>query len=425
MRSTLSGLQAKGSCPLFTPALDLDADARCLIGLPECRSRATRVLERHPDFTEDDAWAAVVSGYLDVVATLCGRLYAAYWRFIATRLQPILSHPLFAVHLVMSEDEEREAVLEPMSTYFLNSLRTLESDPNALRTDSVSERRLRVRPFGWSPVNDPLDGSLSLLIMRQGRHMWWPNAFMYSPLAYHLRSAGLAQVVSVERIVCRNCKKDFSARCLAGRCPECYGSLTVRVSKYLLSTRHIENHIRKGAARSASGGPPNAIQCVWGTLAAEPVVTRAAKDIGARPGEVGPSEHAECLDELRRDMVIALERAKSLWLKVMKRSRRSACAIAVLLSLAALEAVPEASAWVQASGGPQTQFIAFGGPEWLGKIVRELRRRSIRGDSVVTQAQLLLPGVLQAIGVTKHVSLTPGNVRVILCRLRKGLSARR
>ena len=382
-------------------ALDLERDAKSLIDLPECRDSAGRMLERHPGLTKDDVWAAVVSAFLDIAAADFGPLYSAYWRFIAERLQPLLNHPLFGIQLALSEDEKRSAVLEPMSCYFLDSLRTLRSDPNILRTDSDGGKRLRVRPFGWSPGSDPLNGSLSLLILRQTRRTRWPNALMYSPLAYHLRSAGLAEIVVVERTICRRCKKDFSGCCLAGRCPQCHGPLTDRASKYLLSTRHIETRIREGAA----GIPARPI--------AEPAMAKFAKDIAARSREISPSEDAESADELRQDLVIALERARLLWLKVMKRSRRGACGIAVLLSLTGIERVPETSEWMQPKA------------EWLVRVVRELRRRSIGGDSVVKQAQLLLPWVFQAVGVTSSVRLTVGNIRVILCRLRKGLFSKR
>ena len=351
---------------------DFREDAQCLVRRASCRAWIVHVCDAHTDLTEADAEAALTSAYMEVMTISCRGLFAAYEGWIASRLQRFLHLAMKMIRLELSSAKRREQVLEPMARFFLESLRTLESNPNRLAVDLG--RRLAVRPFGWSPGHDDLDVFLSLLIVRQVKGRYWPKAFKYSPFAYYLRSETLAAIENVERLICESCGKEFFQRSLS-ECPECGGRICRTEAKYLLSESHAEAHF----ARIPSSR------------------------------EEGPRLRAEREDLQRRAFNIAMGRALEIWKGTVGRTRKNCCRIAILCSLADLDDVP----------GP-TQL---GCPrhEWLRRIVNRFFDGSLQWETIAQHARMLLPRVAMALGVTPCATLSDENSRTIISRVRTSL----
>ncbi|KPL01980.1 MAG: hypothetical protein AMK75_03370, partial [Planctomycetes bacterium SM23_65] len=223
-----------------------------------CRNWITHVCDGRTNLTDADAEAALLSAYVEVMSTGRPRLFAAYESWVAFRLEKSLFPAMRVIRMDLSAALRREQILEPMACFFLESLRTLESNPNRFAVH-VGRRHLAVRPFGWSPTHDDLDVFLSLLITRQVRRRYWSKALKYSPFAYYLRSETLAAIAKVERHVCEHCGMEFFDRSVVD-CPDCGGRILRTDAKYLLSGRHPEVHLDRLSQTREEGSPEWAAQ---------------------------------------------------------------------------------------------------------------------------------------------------------------------
>jgi len=369
-------------------AADFAADATRLVALPCCRRWIAEMVQEHPGLSAASGAAAVVSVWVTLLSQDRQDLYRAYWHDVARRLGPILRYPLRAIRLHLSRDERREAVLEPMAWFFLDALGILRADPNRLRTTPAGRRRLADRPYGWAPATDPLNPSLSLLVVRRTRRHCWSNAFTFSPLGTWLRSCGLAHIVTVRRQVCPRCKRTLAGHASTERCPSCGGKPVVRTHSRLLSSRYIDEV-------SANGGPGVVL-----SLDASPLAAAGCRDAAER------SSHE---DGAGRHWHIAIDRARALWTSTASGSGRHLCRTAVLLSLAALDTVPGDDA------------LRSPDPDWLRSVVMRFLDDATHRHAVAERARRLLPGLCERFGVARDVTLTLGHTSTILSRFKQRL----
>jgi hypothetical protein len=372
---------------------DFEADAVSVVGLPACHAWISAVARPEGTPSMADAEAAVISAYMATVATSHGALLVRYWRCVTRYLLPILRFSLRTIKLSMPRGEFEASILEPMSWFFLDSLMRLESDPNRLCGGRTGPA-LATRAYGWSPTADPLGASLSLLIMRQTRHRYWPHAFATSPLGHYLRSCGLAREVPIRRRVCTGCGKGYAERTVGRTCPECRRPVVTKVERRLLSTRYIELKLAErlsgadATLRSESTDSPEALI----------LVERSDAEQGLRG-----LEREEAHEKVRQ---IAVARARDAWLEAMTGAQRNPVRMAVLLTLARLKDIPAETVLSEPEG------------EWLKTIVRRLVAGGIRQETFATTARGLLKPLGVRLGTAEPV-LTAGYAGVILTRLKQ------
>ncbi len=372
-----------------------EADVRTLLEQSACRKAISRISRRRSSVTEADVEAAIVAVCVEILWERCRRLPSLYACSVAARFRGLLRFPLEVIKLNLRPVEEEQEILVPMSLFFLDSLRTCKADPNFFRTGCASEKRLAVRPFGWSPAHDPFETLLSLLILRQAGKVFRPNAFIDSPFGYYLRSAGLATIVEVEQSVCEVCRKEYFQRSLAGRCPECGGQIKRRGSKRLLSTRYVEGVLRQAAAGEEVLSPGQAM------------LARTATEVAARRYELDMTRRQQ--PERERRWHVLLERTLELWHKTMHRDPPNPCEMAVLLRLAGLEVVSAPLA------------LRLPRESWLRQIAINLLERSVRRDPILRWAATHMQEICRTRGVRKEVRLTAAYVGKIVFRFRRSI----
>jgi hypothetical protein len=343
--------------------------------LRDCSPWIADTADRHVGLTAADIEAAVTSVYVEAVSRCYATLFALYEHEIACMLSKQLSYTVRAIGLRFDGDAIRETVLNPMARYFLESLRTLISDPN--RFGFIPRRgRIVVTPFAWSPRHDDLEAFLSLLITHQAGRRFLPNALCYSPLAYHLRAEGLADVIDVRRRLCRRCHKDIASSVSGDTCPDCGRPLV---------------HIRtKQLAR----------------------VMDAVLQADSMPGPLDghePRDTAEFREGYHAAAVIAVQRAWGLWRKALELRARGILTLTVMAALARFDS---------AIGCETLAHPPEGG---LLTMVKVLLAASVPGRDVTVCARRLLPGLCVALGADTVPALKVGNVRAIVLRLRRRL----
>ena len=341
--------------------VDFEIDAKAVVLLPACRAWVRRITDVRPAVTAGDAEAAVLSAYVACVERTAPQRALLYLRDVARRLRPKLSFSLKAIGVLLHADELRETVLEPMSWFFLESVRTLEADPNRLRTEG--EKRIVKRPFGFSPSFDAFGGSLSLLVTRQTRKRYWSNAFTYSPLGYWLRSCGLAQLVPAAS------EDDAEAH-------------DRRRHSRLVATRRVENALVRDAAQRCG-------------------------EIVTHRGDDRPSRRMERAERRERSRRIVRARTKDLWMDTLTGGNPRK--LAVLLGLAGLTSVPGD----ERLSSPETP--------WLDAVVRSLLGDAPHRNVITANARVLLAERSKRLGVSEDADLTPGYVSTILTRLKDAL----
>ena len=345
-------------------------DVERLAGLSGCREWSAQACRRRRGLSRRDAEAAIVSVYCQVVATRHPRLFGVYENGIATRLRKSLEFRLDSVGVHLRSDDLREGVLRPMSRYFLESLRMLKSDLNRIAGRPDGEP-LAVRPFGWAPHGDELDVFLSLLLVNQAKWRFLPEAFKYSPLAWWLRSEGLANIRGFVRLVCDGCAKEFPGLRPGTRCPECAGRIEPRGSFLLVATNPADEPLDAGADRDA----------------------------------VDPGLEAERRDLCERAREISRSRVRELWRRTVGAKNRGLRKSAVLLSLARIESLPPGGA------------LRCPVPLALERVAHTLLECPVNGDAVGARARDLLRQMcLRGMCRAKPLSVT--NTRAILSRFR-------
>jgi len=346
------------------------SDARNLVKLAACQEWITQVCMGRADIDEADGEAAILSAYCEVVSISFRRLDEAYEAWVAQRLEKQLGFRTDAVGIAVPAGRLTEDVLKPMARFFLESLRCLRSNPNLFAVNA-GRKELVIRTFGWSPGHDDLDVFISLLIVRQAKGRYLPNAFVYSPLAYFLRSEVLASVVEVRRWLCERCGKEYLEPRVGHQCPECRGTLVCREAVYLLSEAHPDEHL---------------------------------DDLSGSREKHDPQVIVEHRDSCSRAWEIAIARALELWTAVIQRNGKNPLKTAVLLSLAGLERVPEP----EALACPKT--------EWLRKILTHFLERSLTGNVEEQRARFLLASLSRPSGSDSSLALSTNNFRTIICR---------
>ena len=359
---------------------DFKADALQLVQLDECWAWVAGVCSERPGLAPCDAEAAIASAYVEVVTVSFGGLYLAYRDEIAELLRRSLRPTLRAVHLEMPARELYEDVLRPMAAFFLDAVRTLESDPNRLSWQPRNGRPLRKRPYGWSAGCDPLGTSLSLLLTRQGGGMRWSKALIHSPFGYCLRAAGLAVIHYPEQRFCGTCRKYISGPAIRETCPECGGRLMVTRPPRLLARRFVHG-LREDAA--------------------------APSENAERRPRDEPSREPERMEGRRRDRRTALRHARDLWHSTMRGRLRDLRRMAVLLGLTGLENMPGPREWKTPK------------PCWLRGIVTRLGMKSLKGDGLARRSRRMLAQIAEILHLGKSPGLTDGNVRTIVSKFRR------
>lgn len=373
-----------------------ESDLKRLVQLGACRSFIGRVCDGASDLTPSDVEGAIAGAYLEELATSCGRLYGDYVIAVADRLRPLLSFSLKAMNI--PRDMIPDDVLKPMARYFLDSVRTLKSDPNVFNRSDVRVNRLAVRPYSWSPTEDSLSTSMLLLIVRQGRRMRWPNALMYSPLGHFLRSSGLAQIVVVNRCKCTRCRKEYSERSLRGRCPECGAPLAKYTSEHIMSTRRIENSLQNKAFETPSS-----------LIEVSPASVEWRRRNAAR-NDMEPSSRLENSQILERAWDIAIDRAADVWRRTVTSRHPKARKLAILCALAGIQALHPG------------QELMRPRRESLRNIVRRLLEEDTRREVLANRARLLLPSVIETLGCHRATpTLASGAASTIISRIKNAI----
>jgi hypothetical protein len=345
------------------------ADAARLSEDPALCESARRVAAETPGVDSADVLAAAVSAYCGVVSASFPSLHRAYADSTARRLDRPLAFRMKAIGVRLTSDRRLDQVSRPMARFALESIRTLECNPNVFAASAGASDDRVVRPFGWSPADDP-DVFLSLLLVRQARGRYRPNAFVYSPLAFFLRSEALADVARVERFRCADCGKECFGRNAGTPCPECRGEIRTEVSEFLLSARRLE----------------------------EPMADVVASD-------EEPVLHVEREETRDRAWDIATSRARDLWHGILGVQQPRACKTAVLLVLCGLHAPPLDDA------------IRNPRKEWLRHFVQAFLTNAASASGTASQAAEVLAH-LPVVSPDEPETLRTDNFRTIVSRFR-------
>ena len=232
-----------------------------------------------------------------------------------------------------------------------------------------------------------------LLLARQAGKTFRPKALIYSPLAYYLRSAGLAVVINTEQAICQSCRRRHSGNTCAAVCPQCGGNMTVHDVKMLLATRYVEETLRQAVAGKADMTPG---QALLAKTAAEVTAIQCRRE-----------EDRTRREDLEGTWRQVFSHARSLWMGMVRRNPPSLCELAVLFALAEAK-VPEPSVM---SNPPSQQC--------LQRIVVALLETSVPRENILQWSSRHLEELRGVYGVPAGVKLKPGNIGRIIFSFRK------
>jgi len=360
---------------------DFVASAVALVSLPAAILWSREIAERIPAL-------GIAAGPACIARLLAARLLKpdsalrVYWPGIVDRtwsvIRPALEKMGVTTHGCNREDLRHE-VASPLGLVFLKSLAAGRKDLRLLGIGLAD--RPDGPPFGWAPGIDAIGLVLRYLLAGQVPGEFRSHAFLSSPLAAVVRSAGIAAPVVVVRWRCKGCRTWAAGD---GRCPQCGGALAAVRSRRLVATALL---------RQSEG------------IRSERLRPLPARALAGERFVLPVSDRAEA-EAIRRRCIVS---ARLLWEKVVRGCSPSAPAMVTLGALADVRPLAAIADQPAAEAA------------WLWRLVESLAGERLDRVQLACEANKALAAVAARLGRPATAAVSAAYVGVLATRFRQAI----